>query len=215
MKSEKYFLTKWQFILILFAGTVVRFVYGYYAKSWLAAPDQLAWQLGLDEMVNSKTWHYVQLVHAPHEGGSFLVSLLSLLFRPFRFLMPSLSWAALVIDLLSRFIQLKCTERLWDHKTALFFGIWTILSVPLLIPWGMVNYGLHSLFSFFPFLFLYVMIQYRQHTYLPVIVGVLSGIAVSFSYDSMVPVTACFIFVLAVSQTFINGLYRIFLFSAA
>lgn len=214
MKAEKYLFTKWQFTLILLAGTVIRFIYGYWSKAWLAAPDQLAWGLGLDEMLNSKTWHYVQLVHAPHEGGSLLVSLLSLLFRPFQSIMPALSWAALLIDTLSRWMQVRSAQKIFGNRTALVFGIWTILSVPLLIPWGTVNYGLHSLFSFIPFVFLYVITTYRQNKYLPVISGLLCGIAVSISYDNLVLVMASVFFILFVSQTFTNRLSKLVAFSA-
>ncbi|MES2372767.1 MAG: hypothetical protein V4557_09320 [Bacteroidota bacterium] len=215
MKAEKYLFTKWQFIFILLAGTVIRFLYGYWSKAWLAAPDQLAWILDLDEMLNNKTWHYVQLVHAPHEGGSLLVSLLSLLFRPFQSIIPALSWAALLIDTLSRWVQLKSAQKLFGNRTALIFGIWTILSVPLLIPWGTVNYGLHSLFSFVPFVFLYVITKYRQNKYLPVICGLFCGIAVSVSYDSLVLVMVSVFFILFVSETFTNRLAKLFAFAAA
>lgn len=213
MKAEKYIFTKWPFTLILLAGTVIRFLYGYWSKAWLGAPDQLAWGLGLDEMLNSQTWHYVQLVHAPHEGGSLLVSLLSLLFRPFQSIMPSLSWAALLIDTLSRWVQLRSAQKLFGNRIALVFGIWTILSVPLLLPWGTVNYGLHSLFSFIPFVFLYVINKYRQNKYLPVIAGLFCGIAVSVSYDNLVLVMASVFFLLSVSQTFTNRLSKLFVFS--
>jgi hypothetical protein len=215
MKAEKYLFTKWPFILLLLAGTVIRFIYGYCSKAWLAAPDQLAWQLGLDEMLTGKSWQYVQLVHAPHEGGSLLVSLLSLLFHPFQFIMPALSWAALAIDTFSRWIQIRTAQKLFGNKTALVFGIWTVLSVPLLIPWGTVNYGLHSLFSFLPFVFLYVMMKYQEKKYLPVITGVLCGIAVSISYDNLVLVAAAGFFIIFFFQTFANRLRGLFVFFVA
>lgn len=214
MKAEKYLFTKWPFTFILLAGTVIRFLYGYWSKAWLGAPDQLAWELGLDEMLNSQTWHYVQLVHAPHEGASLLVSLLSLLFRPFQSIMPALSWAALLIDTLSRWVQLRSAQKLFGNRTALVLGIWTILSVPLLLPWGTVNYGLHSLFSFIPFVFLYAITKYRQNKYLPVIVGLLCGVAVSISYDNLVLIMAAVFYFLFVSQTFTNRLSKLFAFSA-
>jgi hypothetical protein len=214
MKAEKYLFSKWSFVLILLAGTVVRFAYGYWSRAWLAAPDELAWGLGLDEMVSSQTWCYDQLVHAPHEGGSLLVSMLSLLFRPFQSIMPPLSWAALLIDTFSRWIQVRTAQKLFGEKTALVFGVWTVLSIPLLIPWGTVTYGLHSLFSFIPFLFLYVMVEYKQNKYLPAITGLLCGIAVSISYDNLLLVAASVFFVIAISQTFTNSLFKLFVFSA-
>jgi hypothetical protein len=194
MKRGNYRFTKWQLATILLLGTAVRFAYGFYAKTWLAAPDQLAWGLDIDAMLHSKAWSYTQLAHAPHEGGSFLISLISLLFRPLQFLMPPLSFAALAIDTVSRFIQVRITQKLFGSVTALCFGVWTILSVPLLLPWGIVNFGLHSLVSFIPFVFFYFALVYKDNKFLPVIFGIITGIAVSFSYDSIILIPASILF---------------------
>ncbi|MDB5210561.1 MAG: hypothetical protein JWQ30_1388, partial [Sediminibacterium sp.] len=209
-----YAFRKWQFLLIILAGTVVRFLYGYWSKAWLAAPDQLAWGLSLDEMANSKTWSYIQLTHAPHEGGSFFISLLSFLFRPLQWLMPPLSFAALAIDTLSRAIQVKLAQKLFGNETAVWFGIWTILSIPLILPWGTVNYGLHSLSSFFPFMFLYFATTFRQNKYLPAMCAIISAIAISVSYDNVVPAIASVLFLFFTTQPGKKRAYRLLIFLA-
>jgi hypothetical protein len=194
MRTENYFFGKWQLVSILLAGTIVRFIYGYYTKAWMAAPDQLAWGLSIDAMLHNNSWSYLQLAHAPHEGGSFFIGLLSILFRPLQFILPSLSWAALVVDAAGRLIQVKTTQKIFGNRTAFWFGIWSIISVPVLIPWGTVNFGLHSLASFLPFLFLYFAGSFRESKYSPVWCGVICGFAVSFSYDSVVLVVAAVLF---------------------
>jgi len=215
MKTEEYILKKWHLVIILLAGTIIRFIYGYSSKAWLGAPDQLAWGLSIDEMLHSKTWSYIQLIHAPHEGGSFLISLVSILFRPLQFILPSLSFTALLIDTIARLIQIKITQKLFGNETACWFGAWTIASVPLLIPWATVNFGLHSLFSFVPFVFFYFAIIYKENKYLPVLCGIISGIAVSFSYDSVVLVAVSILFLLFATKNLKVKLFNILIFFIA
>lgn len=191
MSSWSPIFNKWHIFFILVSGTVFRFIYGYSTSAWLSAPDQLAWGLSLDEMVHSKNWSYLQLIHYPHEGGSLLMSLLSIIFRPLHFIMPPLSIAALTLDTFSRYIQLKTVQKVWGNETALWYGIWSIAAIPVLIPWATVNFGLHALSSFFPFLFLYIVVPFRDNKKLPVICGIVVGVAVSFSYDSIVLLITC------------------------
>jgi len=213
--QPKHYLKTWHITAIVIAGTIIRFLYGYSTKAWLGSPDQLAWGLGIDEMLNSKAWNYVQLTHAPHEGGSFFISLLSMLFRPLQSILPSLSFAALAIDTVSRFIQIRITQKMFGYETAFWFGVWTILSVPLLIPWATVNFGLHSLFSFVPFVFFYFVIKYKHNIYLPVICGIICGIAVSLSYDSVILAIASVLFFVSIKNDGKSKLVRILIFLAA
>jgi hypothetical protein len=195
LQPNAYFKT-WQVTAIVLAGTIVRFGYGFTTKAWLGSPDQLAWGLDIDEMLHSKNWNYIQLTHAPHEGASFFISLFSILFRPFQSLLPSLSLAALVIDSVGRFIQIRIAQKLFGDETALWFALWSILAVPVLIPWGTVNFGLHALLSFVPFVFCWIMQKYKGAVSLPWICGIACGIAVSLSYNSIVlVVTAALFFV--------------------
>ena len=182
--------------LFLLAGTLVRGLFGYFTHPWYASPDQLAWGLGLDEMVSSGHWRYLQLIHAPHEGGTFLIGLLSLLLRPFQSLMPSLSIAALLVDTLSRWIQILVVTKLAGRAAATWFGAWTVLAVPLLIPWATVDFGLHALGAFFPFVFLWMADRYKPLPKAAVILGVFVGLALSFSYDNVILVPAGVIVVL-------------------
>lgn len=186
---------------LLLAGTIVRFIYGYTTKAWLASPDQLAWGLSIDEMIHSRSFSYLQFIHYPHEGGSFLISIISILFRPFENILPSLSWAALVIDFISRLIQIKVANRIFGKQVALWFGIWTILSIPLLIPWSIVNFGMHALSSFFPFLFIYILVVYKESKYLAILIGVFTGLAFSYSYDNLALILIA-IFFIFLSQIF-------------
>lgn len=183
-------------VLFLLAGTLVRGVFAYFTHPWYAAPDQLAWGLSLDEMVSSGHWRYFQLIHAPHEGGTFFIGLLSLLLRPFHALLPSLSIAALLLDTLSRWIQILIVTKLAGRATATWFGAWTVLSVPLLIPWATVDFGLHALAAFFPFVFLSMAFSYKPLPKAAAIFGVFVGLALSFSYDNVVLIPAGAIVVL-------------------
>ena len=209
MPTGNYILKKWHLLAILFAGTLIRFIYGYTSKAWLGAPDQLAWGLSIDEMLHSKNWSYIQLIHAPNEGGGLLISLVSLLFRPFQFILPSLSFAALTLDTIARLVQIKTTQKIFGNQTAFWFGVWTILSVPLIIPWGTVNFGLHSLTSFIPFVFFYYAVTYKENKYLPAICGLISGIAISVSYDSVILIPVSVLFVLSVSSGFKTGFVKV------
>lgn len=169
------------------AGSAVRSWFGQHYLSWNAAPDQLAWSMVLADAAAHGLDGYHQLIHYPHEGGSLLLSLLAFLFAPFATVLPPLSWAALLADTISRFVQIAVSERLFGTRTAAWFAGWTILGVPILLPWATVNFGLHALVAFVPF----VLVRAATAAVLsPWKVGVLTGLFLCLSYDALVFVPA-------------------------
>ena len=137
--------------LLVMAGTLVRFAFGSSHELWNSAPDQLAWGLALEDLVNGGTFAYKQLIHYPHEGGSSFLGLLAFLFVPLSGIMPPLSWAALLVDTLVRIIQINVAHRLFGARTAMWFAVWTVFAAPLMLPWSIIDFGLHALMSFAPF----------------------------------------------------------------
>jgi hypothetical protein len=189
-------LKNWHIALFVLSGTIIRFLYAKYSHAWMAAPDQLAWELSLDEMLESGHFSYNQMIHYPHEGGSFLLSLLALCLRPFEGFLPSLSLAALLFDTGIRYFQIWIAGKMFGHRMAVFFGIWTILAVPLLIPWSLVNFGLHYLASIFPFVLLYF-VRFRDYGFPnPWLCGLIVGLSISFAYDNLVLIPAYFVWIL-------------------
>ena len=174
-------------LVLVLLGTLVRFVYGFHAALWRCAPDQAAWDLNLRYALHTGGSAYHELIHYPHEGGSLLLSLLAIALTPLDGWLPPLSWAALVVDTLSRYFQIRIATRLFGESTAIWFGAWTVLSVPLILPWGTVDFGLHSLVAFVPFLFIrYAMDQERPDRKL----GVLAGLGGCLAYDCLLLVPA-------------------------
>jgi hypothetical protein len=108
--------------------------------------------------------------------------------------MPPLSLAALIIELFGRYIQIKFTQRLFGSKVAGWFSVWTILSIPLLLPWATLNFGLHSLFSFLPFVFLYYLTQDQSKNSKFLLCGIITGLSLSFSYNSVIFIPAFIIY---------------------
>lgn len=215
MKSDQFVFRSWHIYVILLLGTIVRVIYGLYAKNWMNSPDQLAWELSLNEAVSSGTISYRSLMHYPHEGGSFFISLITICLRPFENLMPPLTLAALLIETVGRFIQIKFTQRLFGSKVAIWFSVWTILSVPLLIPWATVNFGLHALFSFLPFIFLYYLTVNNTKYSKPLLCGIITGLSISMSYNSIIFIPAFIIYVFVTNSdpktSFLNiGKYLVY-----
>ena len=95
-QSDTHSLSTSRLVFILFAGTLIRFLFGYLLKPWLEAPDQLAWGLSIDEMVASGNFNYTQLMHNAFESGSWVTGLLSIPFRSIANILPALSWSASV-----------------------------------------------------------------------------------------------------------------------
>ena len=79
-QSDIHSLSTSRLVFILFAGTLIRFLFGYLLKPWLEAPDQLAWGLSIDEMVASGNFNYTQLMHNAFESGSWMPGLMSIPF---------------------------------------------------------------------------------------------------------------------------------------
>ncbi len=113
LKNDQFVLRSWHIYVALLMGTIVRLAYGIYAQNWMSAPDQIAWQLSIDEAVANGAISYRSLIHYPHEGGSIFISLIAICLKPFENLMPPLSLAALLIELFGRYIQIKFTQRLF------------------------------------------------------------------------------------------------------
>ncbi len=187
---EQRLLRAWP--LFLLVGVLYRFLHGWYHMLWNAAPDQLAWGLILDEMVKSGTWSYSRLMFYPHEGGSLLVALLSIPFRPLAGTMPPLSWVALLIDALSCCIQIAVARRHFSTRTALLFTAWTVFTVPMIVPWAIVNFGLHSLTAFAPFLLLHYTVGPRATAWKG---GLVCGVCIVLAYDCLVllPAYGCWL----------------------
>ncbi len=211
-QNDTYSLSTTHLVFIFFAGTLVRFLFGYLLKSWLEAPDQLAWGLSIDEMVSSGNYNYTQLMHNAFESGSWLPGLLSIPFRPLATILPALSWSALLIDLLSRIIQIKIVQNVFGNKCALWFGWWTVFSIPLILPWSTVNCGLHSLSAFFPFLFLYVITKIHGKKLAPVYLGLFCGLAMSFSVDNLVLFPVSVLAILWGEKISLNKIASVFYF---
>lgn len=171
---------RWSWALWVLSGTLVRFAFGLSNCLWTTAPDQLAWGMGLDELFANGEFAYKQLVHYPHEGGSLFISLLALLFRPLGGVMPPLSWVALALDTVARSVQIRVARRSFGDRTATWFAAWTVLGAPLMLPWATVNFGLHALLSFAPFLLVQ---QAVRPSRTPFVIGLCCGLLASLAYD--------------------------------
>lgn len=204
MTNEKFVIKPWQIYLAILFGTIVRFIFGLYTKPWLSSPDQIAWELTLTDAVQNGSISYKSLIHYPHEGGSFFISLISFCFRPFQNIMPSLSFAALLIDTGARFTQIKLSQRMFGPVATAWFAVWTILSIPLLIPWATVNFGLHALSSFLPFVFLYIVTTYKSKYPTAIISGIVAGLSISFSYNNIIFIPAFLMFIVLKKQNIKN-----------
>lgn len=193
-------LNNYALMALVLLGTLVRLFFGLQAQGWLLAPDQLAWGLMLEDFAMGEEGHYDQLVHYPHEGGSIFISLLALLLRPFEAWLPALSLAALVVELFGRTIQLLVVRKIFGGPSAWLFGIWSVLAIPTLLPWATVNFGLHALSGFWPFLFLLSITTSFRHIPRYVMAGVVTGLALTMSYDNLVLLPAFGIWALFFSQ---------------
>jgi hypothetical protein len=77
-------------------------------------------------------------------------------------------------------------QKIFGTKAAAWYAIWSVMSVPLLISWSCVNFGLHHLASFFPFVFAYVVLAFPSRNFYPWLCGGMAGLAIWFSYDSII-----------------------------
>lgn len=165
------------YLLLVIAGTVVRAMLAGWTALWDFSADQAAWGLGLEAMAADGRVSYAGLMHYPHEGGSWLVGLVALLFRPLAELMPPLVWTTLLLDALVRYAQIVLAHRLVGASVARWFAWWTVFAAPLMLPWSVVACGLHALLSFAPLLI--VAMLHRP----PVVQGLLVGLLAGLAYD--------------------------------
>lgn len=193
--------------MLCLLGSVVRLIYGYFYEPWNAAPDQMAWEMILE----AKNFSYDQLIHYPHEGGTIIISLLSRVVKLFTHF-NSLVILAFLLDFISRFIQIKIVNNVFDRKIALLFGLWTIFAAPSIIPWGTVNFGLHSLSSFFPFILLYLLSSQKSSKQYFLISGLFLGLAFWFSYSNIVLVLVFFLYQIISKVSFKIWTYSLFTF---
>ena len=165
------------YLLLVIAGAVVRAMLAGWTALWDFSADQAAWGLGLEAMAADGRLTYAGLMHYPHEGGSWLVGLVALLFHPLAELIPPLVWATLLLDALVRYAQIVLAHRLVGASVARWFARWTVFAAPLVLPWSVVACGLHALLAFAPLL-----LASQLHRP-PVVQGLLIGVLAGLAYD--------------------------------
>jgi len=183
------FLRKHYVLALCILGSMVRLLYGYVYTPWLRAPDHIAWDilLGLGGL------KYDLLVYYPHEGGSILISLIARFAGLFTNI-SALAVCAALLDFVSRYIQVYVTQKVLGDKVALLFGTWTVFAAPVILPWGVVNFGLHSISSFFPFMLLYLLWLDKPSTRFYILCGIFLGLSFWFSYSNYVLIVVFFLF---------------------
>lgn len=195
-------LDKYGVLALCFLGTLIRIIYGYIYEPWNQAPDHLAWEL----VIEQQQFSYDHLIHYPHEGGSILISLLSSIIELFTNF-SSLTISALIIDFSVRLIQINVVKKIFNTRIAVLFGLWTIFAVPIIIPWGTLNFGLHSIASVFPFLLLWVLSKYNNTVKQQFLSGAFLGFAFWFSYSNIILIPAFFIYLIISKVAFKNWKY--------
>ena len=178
-------LGKYGIFVLCILGAITRMFYGYAHEPWIHAPDQLAWEMVIEQGDLS----YCQLIHYPHEGGSILFSLFSQLLELFTSF-SSLTISAFLADFVVRFVQINVVKKLFNNRVAILFGIWTIFASPVIIPWGTLNFGLHSVSSVFPFIFLLMLFKKEQTIKYQLLSGSFLGLAFWFSYSNVILIPA-------------------------
>lgn len=203
------YLTRFNLLFICLLGTLLRVIYAYYYTPWRFAPDHLAWE----SMIRAGGFSYAELIHYPHEGGTILVSLLGKfigLFTAF----DSLTLSALLLDFISRHIQLYIVSKTFPVKVTLAFGLWSIFASPSSIPWGSLNFGMHAVSSSFPFLLFYVFQKNTGTLRFYLLSAVFMGLAVWFSYNNMVLLPAYLVLCFATNDKLRYKLYALLCFGA-
>jgi len=198
-------MPKYYLLILALLGSLIRFLYGYLYTPWNEAVDQIAWEILLDQGSLS----YDQLIHYPHEGGTIIISLLSHFFKIFTNF-NSLTISAFVCDFAIRLIQLVIVKKIFDNKIAHLFGIWSIFATPAIIPWGVVNFGLHSLSSLFPFMLMYLIWLNKDSVKEQLQNGVFLGLAFWFSYINVVIIVVYFLFQIFKKEKSIKWIYALF-----
>ena len=182
--------------LALIGGTLLRLAFGWRFQGWLGAPDALAWDLTIQEAASgaSRSIRFDQLVHWPHEGASPLLTLIAIGLEPLRGALPPLAIVALLLDTVSRGIQILIAWKVFGRTTAVWFALWTITTVPGLLPWGTTNFGLHALSSFWPFVVLYLAAKIPESgKAFSALLGFFVALSICWSYDSLVLIPAALI----------------------
>jgi hypothetical protein len=198
-----------QIILLCVLGSILRLVYGIIYTPWEQAPDQIAWEI----IVQNGGFRYDNLVYYPHEGGTILVTVFSRflsLFTNFN----SLVISAVIFDFVVRFVQIFIVRKVFGKQLMVLFGIWTIFALPFMIPWGTLNFGLHALSSVFPFLLLYLLWLNKEGRNYYIKVGLFLGVAFWFSYSNGVLIVAFIIFQLFYKKSVRQWGYALLSFSA-
>lgn len=197
-------LNKYWVLLLCLLGSFVRLLFGYYYELWTQAPDQLAWEL----VIEQGNFSYDHLIHYPHEGGTILVSLLSYIVEIFTNF-SSLTFSAVIIDFAVRYIQIRIVKKIFNTQVAFLFALWTIFATPSIIPWGTVNFGLHSLSSVFPFIFLFLLSQKKDSPRHQIVCGIFLGLAFWFSYSNFILIPVFFLYGLVSKMKVINWVYSV------
>jgi len=167
--------------LLAFLATLVRLVYGWIYEPWMQSNDQISWQIA----INDSHLSYDQLIHYPHEGGSFLFGFISSFFSFFG-IKNSLLVTAVLFDFGIRLIQLRIVHKLFSFQLAAVLGAWFIFASPILIPWGTLLFGLHASSAIFPFLLLYLLSKNNNSNKTYLLHGIFLGLACWFSYINLV-----------------------------
>ncbi|MBL7951229.1 MAG: hypothetical protein JNM62_05870 [Flavobacteriales bacterium] len=134
-----------------------------------------------------------------------------MLFIPLEGIVPPLSWAALLVDTFSRAVQFLAARKLFGDRTAFWFALWSICSAPLMLPWATVDFGLHALMSFAPFMLISAAQRSEGSRF---VLGMLCGGLASLAYDVWVFAPAFMAWEIAKNATWRVGLRRILLFVA-
>jgi hypothetical protein len=167
------------------AGSLVRLVYGLLFQPWLQQPDQLAWELVVGTSGPDAPTLYQRLIHYPHEGGTIPLAILALLVGPIA-CVPALSIIALLFDTGSRLVQLLVVRKTFPTDVLVWYAAFSALPIPGLLPWGTVNYGLHALAAFIPFVILWLTFREQRSHWDHAVDGVLIGLFSWFSYSTAV-----------------------------
>jgi hypothetical protein len=178
----------------------------------MAAPDEMAWGAELDDLLKNGHFSYKQLIHYPHEGGSFFISLLALGLSPLKSLAFPLTLAALLVDTIVRYVQVRVTQRIFGEKAGVLFALLGWFYLPSLFPWAFVNFGLHASASVFPFLLLYFAFVYKDRERFAWYCGLLTGIAISYAFDNIVLIPACLLFLIISFRVHLVLAKKIFLY---
>lgn len=174
-------LDKNRILVLCILGSLFRLIYGSIYELWSMAPDHLAWELILEQ----SSFRYDHLIHYPHEGGTIFISLMSHLIEAVTDF-SSLTVSAFIFDFLVRLLQIIIVDKVFGKQIALFFGLWTVFATPIIIPWGTLNFGLHSISSVFPFLLVLLLSENRNTIKYHIYCGLFLGLAVWFSYSNLV-----------------------------